>query len=69
MNDRIEELGREAFGSSFDTDPILVYEANVFAELIVKEYAEKLVLAHMTNPAYQAAMDKLYEAKWAHRFD
>ena len=39
MNEQIEKLGRESFGSTFNTDPILVYEAEQFAELIVKECA------------------------------
>ena len=37
MNDKIEELAKQAFGSTIDTDPILVYEAEKFAELIVRE--------------------------------
>ena len=35
MNELIEKLAKQAFGSI--TDPILVYEAEKFAELIVKE--------------------------------
>ena len=37
MNERIEKLAKQAFGSTIDTDPILVYEAEKFAELIVRE--------------------------------
>jgi hypothetical protein len=37
MNELIEKLAKQAFGSTIDTDPILVYEAEKFAELIVKE--------------------------------
>ena len=37
MNNRIKELAVEAFGSTFNTDLILVYEAEKFAELIVRE--------------------------------
>ena len=37
MNDLIEKLAKQAFGSTIDTDPILVYEAEKFAELIVRE--------------------------------
>ena len=37
MNDLIEELAKQAFGSTIDTDPILVYEAEKFAMSIVRE--------------------------------
>ena len=37
MNELIEKLAKQAFGSTIDTDPILVYEAEKFAELIVRE--------------------------------
>ena len=37
MNERIEVLALQAFGSTIDNDPILVYEAEKFAELIVRE--------------------------------
>ena len=37
MNELIEKLAKQAFGSTIDTDPILVYEAENFAELIVQE--------------------------------
>ena len=39
MNELIERLAKQAFGSTIDTDPILVYEAEQFAELIVRECA------------------------------
>jgi hypothetical protein len=37
VNDLIEELAKQAFGSTIDTDPILVYEAEKFAMSIVKK--------------------------------
>lgn len=37
MNKLIEELAKQAFGSTIDTDPILVYEAEKFAQLIIEE--------------------------------
>ena len=37
MNERIKELAEQAFGSTLDTDPILIFEAEKFAELIVEE--------------------------------
>ncbi len=37
MNELIEKLAQQAFGTAIDTDPILVYEAEKFAELLVKE--------------------------------
>ena len=37
MNERIKVLALQAFGSTIDNDPILVYEADKFAELVVKE--------------------------------
>ena len=40
-----------------------------FAELLVKDYATRLVQAHMSNTEYAKAMDAYYEQKWAHRFD
>ena len=40
MNELIEKLAKQAFGSTIDTDPILVYEAEKFAELIVRECTE-----------------------------
>lgn len=39
MNERIKLLALQAVGSTIDTDPILVYEAEEFAKLIVKECA------------------------------
>jgi hypothetical protein len=39
MNERIKKHALEAFGSTIDNDPILVYEAEKFAELIVRECA------------------------------
>lgn len=42
MNERIEKLAKQAFGSTIDTDPILVYEAEKFAELIVEECVQRL---------------------------
>ena len=54
MNDLIEKLAKQAFGSTIDTDPILVYEAEKFAELIVRECiarcddenSQKYIMAH-----------------------
>jgi hypothetical protein len=43
MNERIRELAEQAFGSTLDTDPILVFEAEKFVELIVRKCLE---LAH-----------------------
>ena len=37
MNERIKLLAEQAFGSTIDTDPILVYEAEKFAELLLQE--------------------------------
>ena len=37
MNERIKLLAVQAFGSTIDTDPILVYEAEKFAELLLQE--------------------------------
>ncbi len=37
MNERIKQLAEQAFGSTLDTDPILIFEAEKFAELIVRE--------------------------------
>ena len=37
MNERIRELAKQAFGSTLDTDPILVFEAEKFAELLIRE--------------------------------
>jgi hypothetical protein len=39
MNERTEELARQAFEFGLDTDPILYYEVGKFAESIVKECA------------------------------
>jgi len=39
MNERIEELARHAFVAGLDTDPILYYEIEKFAELLIKECA------------------------------
>ena len=48
MNELIEKLAKQAFGSTIDTDPILVYEAEKFAELIVRECIE--VVDDMADP-------------------
>jgi hypothetical protein len=37
MNERIYELAKQAFGSTLDTDPILVFEAEKFADLLIRE--------------------------------
>jgi hypothetical protein len=42
MNERIRELAKQAFGSTLDTDPILVFEAEKFAELLIQECARKV---------------------------
>jgi hypothetical protein len=39
MNELIEQLAKQAFGTTIDTDPILVYEVGKFARLIVQECA------------------------------
>lgn len=37
MKALIEKLARQAFDSGLDTDPILYYEVEKFAELIIRE--------------------------------
>ncbi len=49
MNERIKELAEQAFGSTLDTDPILIFEAEKFAELIVKECIYTLQLKIVRN--------------------
>ena len=49
MNEQIEKLAKEAFGSTIDTDPILVYEAEQFAELIVRECCSIIEVDLETN--------------------
>ena len=36
MNELIERLAKQVFGPTIDTDPILVYEAEQFAQSIVQ---------------------------------
>lgn len=40
-----------------------------FAELIIKDYAQKTIQGLMSDPAFVQHMDEYYEQKWAHRFD
>ncbi len=49
MNERIKELAEQAFGSTLDTDPILIFESEKFAELIVKECIYTLQLKIVRN--------------------
>jgi len=42
MNELIKKLAKQAFGPTIDTDPMLIYEAETFAELIVKECIDKV---------------------------
>ena len=58
MNELIEKLAKQAFGSTIDTDPILVYEAEKFAELIVKECAY-LVSHQQRTTGYTAHVEML----------
>lgn len=37
MNERIEALAKQAFMAGLDTDPVLYYEVEQFAKLIVQE--------------------------------
>jgi hypothetical protein len=62
MNELIEELAKQA-----GVEPTEQLEK--FAELVVKEYAKKLVRGKMSNPEYVEAMDSYYEEKWGYRFD
>ena len=55
MNELIEKLAKQAFGSI--TDPILVYEAEKFAELIVKD-----VRWVMQTAADDFILDENYDA-------
>ena len=49
MNERIKLLALQAFGSTIDTDPILVYEAEEFAELIINQCAD-IAQQHNKSP-------------------
>jgi hypothetical protein len=74
MNQRIEELvlRAEEYADGYDDRAGIAwfqFYNEKFAELIVKEYANNLVQANMSNPEYARAMDAYYEQKWAHRFD
>ena len=67
MNERIKELESQCwvpmqYGPAW-------FNGTKFAELIVRDCANQLVQANMSNPAYAQAMDEYYEQKWAHRFD
>ena len=66
LADRASEKERELLnhGSTVSDQFCLI-----FAELIVKDHAQQLVQANMSNPEYARAMDAYYEQKWAHRFD
>lgn len=71
MNERIKELANQAFIITTDgkIGHANTYMVEKFAELIVKDYAQQLVQANMSNIWYIQAMDEYYEKKWAHRFD
>lgn len=77
MNKRIFELAKEADLIKWDPvgddcrtpDYESVVKAQKFAELVIKDYAEESVVSQMQDPAFEAAMDRYYERKWAHRFD
>jgi hypothetical protein len=60
MNDLIEKLAKQAFGSTIDTDPILVYEAEKFAELIVRECVSTLNVMHL----WQSVNNQNYPGVW-----
>lgn len=62
MNEQIEQFATECYQAP-------EFDYKKFAELIVRDYANQLVQANMSNPAYAQAMDEYYENKWAHRFD
>jgi uncharacterized protein YqgV (UPF0045/DUF77 family) len=71
MNERIREIAKQA-GLVYvlqPCNPRIEEDFQKFAELIVKDYTEKMVQANMQNPEYARAMDAYYEQKWAHRFD
>ena len=38
-------------------------------EQFILEYAQAKAIAFLEDPEAQAAMDRLYESRWAHRFD
>lgn len=77
MNPRIKQLAEQAgFELQTNCGPLegegeIYYskEFEKFAELVARDYATKLVQAHMNDPEYACAMDAYYEQKWAHRFD
>jgi hypothetical protein len=67
MNERIKVLALQAFGSTIDNDPILVYEAEKFAELIVGECAgiyDKIDNGnlHMGTDNYLEALHKTFRS-------
>lgn len=74
MNERIKELMGKTLDSEFShTWDTMTYEgllqfSEKFAELIVRDYAQKTIQGLMSDPAFVQAMDEYYEQKWAHRF-
>jgi hypothetical protein len=72
MNERIKQLAKQSglndvlTGSVDEWD---VVELEKFVQLLLADYATKLVEANMRSPEYERAMDAHYEQKWAHRFD
>ena len=72
MNERIKEFVKQvapSFGENQKWAIVGGTDIEKFTELIVRDYAQQLVQANMTNPEYARAMDAYYEQKWAHRFD
>lgn len=62
MNERIQELAKQAFGSTIDTDPILVYEAEKFAELIIQDCVTKCDAVQTMYGQYTFTARKCKEA-------
>jgi hypothetical protein len=56
MNERIEVLALQAFGSTIDNDPILVYEAEKFAQLIVRECLNQCYNRGMNDELYNGQL-------------
>jgi|LakMenE18May11ns_1017448.scaffolds.fasta_scaffold9639073_1 hypothetical protein len=59
MNERIKKHALEAFGSTIDNDPILVYEAEKFAELIVGRGTDPSINNHATIASDKSVLDGL----------
>lgn len=57
--------GRFAGRDLTDKERELTFEEEQF----IREYAHSKVLELMEDPECAAALDRIYENKWAHRFD